>query len=620
MRTASTQPLTAFTCLPALRTDIQRDHVLRVAFFAAARSNRKAALDAVPLVIDKPWAGEVGFPNALEIAKELVQTSPENARKLLLAATRQNPSLALRSFRDYIDEFPFGQAIFDQAVSMVPGEAAGVCTSPTRTGQLMCEALRKSELPWMRKLLEVIGSESLDTPTKLRVAALAPVLPKVGLERAVAASQSTHGYFRMLLQWRAEAPGIERALQTFCQVQVRDIRDSGLATYREDLQRFTGKDLYQLLTIGREELNKETFTPLFEQLLAPRLKKEGLAGILPDPQLRSFLWTVMLYEKTAAFEALLPKERRVELWKRAMLGIAGSPRPLAEVISAAEIVYRTVNPQYLAAMAGAIETEHAKDPALYGLLAARLSPRLPERKSLASIAAPYSGYFHEPRTFETASIFNGARTAVQRYFFYNDDDGVESFQVFRKNYERTPGWKFENHGDWVRIASTGKGRKIEMFANVPFDAVRGGSAAVDRQMIVTREMGILGLEPNVVVHRGHAYHLEKTLSYLTPAAKLVYLGSCWGMESVDRVIQGAWSAQLIATQGTGSHTINDPLLKALNEEFLKDKKRLDWPSFWSAQQAHLGKNPLFQDYVPPHRNTAAILLTAYYAYLADNSQ
>ncbi|MBL8229657.1 MAG: hypothetical protein JNL98_14305, partial [Bryobacterales bacterium] len=371
------------------------------------------------------------------------------------------------------------------------------------------------------------------------------------------------------------------------------------------------------------ELNKDSFQAVFDVLL-PKLRASRLLPLIEEDGaegLRTFLDAVLSYRRADALNATLQAGERAPLWGSAMRGITASPRPLAELIRAAEIADRISSVESLAAMAAVVEHEHASEPGLYGLLAARLSARLPDRARLAAIAKPYRQYFEEPRSLATAKVFRSDGTSIHRYFFYNDDDGVESYQVFRRNYDRAPGWKLSDHRTWIHLTGTANGKRIEIFANVPVDAVRGESGAdttaSDRQLIVAREMRKRGLEPNVVVHRGHAYHLDRTIEHLTPAAQLVYLGSCWGMESVDQVMHRAWSAQLIATRGTGSHTINDPLLKALNGEFLSGAPVIEWPRFWSAQEARLGRSPLFQDYVPPHRNTAAILLTAYYRYLAS---
>ncbi|MCC6368912.1 MAG: hypothetical protein IT165_35770 [Bryobacterales bacterium] len=111
--------------------------------------------------------------------------------------------------------------------------------------------------------------------------------------------------------------------------------------------------------------------------------------------------------------------------------------------------------------------------------------------------------------------------------------------------------------------------------------------------------------------------LEQTIPYLTRSAQLVILGSCRGAGNVAAVLQAANHAQIIATRGAGSHTVNDPLLKALNDELLRADGNLDWRAFWRKQEARFHGNPLFTGYIPPYENTAAIELKAYYAYLTS---
>ena len=116
-----------------------------------------------------------------------------------------------------------------------------------------------------------------------------------------------------------------------------------------------------------------------------------------------------------------------------------------------------------------------------------------------------------------------------------------------------------------------------------------------------------------MIHRGHTWYVDESLRYLTPSARLVFLGSCHGMESAYAVMAIANRAQMIATRGIGTQSINDPLLKAINDELLKNASTLEWDPFWRIQETKLG-GQTFRDYIPPPRNAAAIMLAAYYDY------
>ena len=228
------------------------------------------------------------------------------------------------------------------------------------------------------------------------------------------------------------------------------------------------------------------------------------------------------------------------------------------------------------------------------------------------------------KPLDVASVFGKDGVCVQRYYFYYDDDGAESFDVFRRTYSGDPAWKITDHRGWVHIVSKPvDGRRIEIFANEPFDLLKGANVgredeALRRQTAVTKALSDRQLTPVVVVHRGHAYHTPKTVDQVSSAARLVFLGSCRGMDSVYTVIETADSAQLIATRAVGTSSINDPILKAINDRLLRGEAELDWSTFWREQELRLGRNAQFQDYVPPDKNATAIFLGAYYNYSETN--
>ena len=106
---------------------------------------------------------------------------------------------------------------------------------------------------------------------------------------------------------------------------------------------------------------------------------------------------------------------------------------------------------------------------MYGLLAAELSRNMTGSDGeLPAIAARYQGYFKEPRTLDTAGLFNAANLCIQQQFFYDDDDGADSFESFKQHYAKDPAWHWEDRGWYVHVTGSGaSGRRIEIYANAP---------------------------------------------------------------------------------------------------------------------------------------------------------
>ncbi|MBV8816767.1 MAG: hypothetical protein JO022_00345, partial [Acidobacteriaceae bacterium] len=257
---------------------------------------------------------------------------------------------------------------------------------------------------------------------------------------------------------------------------------------------------------------------------------------------------------------------------------------------------------------------------IYGLLAASLARKLttPDPE-FAAITGRYSGYFKEPRALDAAALFASGGICVQEQFFYDDDDAKESFESFQQIYQRDRAWRWEDHGWYVRVAASGQsGRTIEIYANVPHSIAPGGSD--DRRHALSKLLEEKKLRATVVIHRGHTWYVEQSLRYLTPDARVVFLGSCRGMLSAYPVMAVARRAQMIATRGVGTQEINDPLLKAINDELLRGANLLDWDRFWRTQEVRFGRNPMFRDYVPPPQNASGMMMSAYFEYVAQGAK
>ncbi len=200
---------------------------------------------------------------------------------------------------------------------------------------------------------------------------------------------------------------------------------------------------------------------------------------------------------------------------------------------------------------------------------------------------------------------------LERFVFPDDDDGVESYESFRASYAADPAWRWKEANGVVQVTI----KAITIVANVPMDIVKFPDRtqdAEDRRRLVET---LLPRPPEVFVHRGHDYHVPRTLPLIPRSAKLIFLGSCRGTQVLADIVDAAPLAQIVATRGIGTKEVNDPFLKTMNRHLLRSAGLLDWPALWKDLRATLGDNERFHDYVAPPDNAAAKFLARYYAYL-----
>ncbi len=197
------------------------------------------------------------------------------------------------------------------------------------------------------------------------------------------------------------------------------------------------------------------------------------------------------------------------------------------------------------------------------------------------------------------------RIIVQQ-FFYGDKDGQTVFNSFLRSVSNA-NWKLTNGPQWISIAST-KGTPVIIYANKPLDETENLDSKA--QEALNNYLLDHNLAPTVVIHRGHSYWLPSTIEQLVPSERVVLLGSCGAYQSLDKILKICPTAQIVASKQTGSGTVNHPMIYAILET-LRQGKDLNWPVLWAGLSKTLGKNDLFDDYIPPHKNLGALFLMAY---------
>jgi hypothetical protein len=611
---------------------IDRDRALRVEFEAALAGNPDLARKYLHSVIDRPWLGEMNFHESCALARAIEDTEDASlAEKLVLAAGLHNPALALREADEYLSRTN-GQRLFEQFVMAAPDDAVAIASGTTKSAYAFRDLIAHAGSPETALLARISAEDSIDLPRRGRLAILARRITSGALsfDSALKIAGSEPQFFAAALDMRAAATGAEakaldRVLENQSLVLCRAAQENLQRIVGNDLAQFRARDLYALLSLGRAEATPVVFSAVFDRLLQPKLKAESpKARSLVDLLDRTGNWGLRDFAAGAIaarrFEALLAMAGR-ELVSRLAHGLDQSPDPLKEGMRLAEIVDATHDPVLLEQMASIVSAEFARCRAaadlrgttVYGLLAAKLS--------VSPIAGPYLPFFRSSETLDTALLFGDEKHCVQRHFFYDDDDGVESFASFRKTYEHDPAWQLEDLGEYVRVTGHGpQGRTIEIYANVPIDTHLPKNRLLEgeaqrRQATIAKELNQRRLTPTVIVHRGHSFWTERTLSYLEKSARLVILGSCGGAGEVHAVIEASHNAQVIATRGIGTTEINDSILKAVNDRLLNGEQMIGWSIFWKELKERWGNSAIFRDYLAPNQDSATVFLRSYYRFL-----
>jgi hypothetical protein len=212
----------------------------------------------------------------------------------------------------------------------------------------------------------------------------------------------------------------------------------------------------------------------------------------------------------------------------------------------------------------------------------------------------------------SAKLFESNKSCIWHMYFYDDEDGGESFRAFLDIF-RDPSWTIDERSKlFVKITSKG-GKPVEIFANRPKEEYNG-------QAYLEHYFDSLNITPDVLIHRGHSYYAYKTIEKTKPGTKIFVLGSCGGYHNLSNIIDKAPEVNIISSKQIGTYTVNNPILKELADNVRKGTD-IDWQQLWMKVDARMkgskdyGK---FQDYIPPHKNLGAIFIRAYTRLVETN--
>ncbi|PWT78741.1 MAG: hypothetical protein C5B59_01135 [Bacteroidetes bacterium] len=403
--------------------------------------------------------------------------------------------------------------------------------------------------------------------------------------------------------------------------EINGLHDKPAAVRFKVLNSLTPEELYYLIVLSEDEIYTSSYLGvydrIFQRMAVPR--GDSLIMRLHGDYFRKFIKMAAAYNKLDHFLATMDQDNASTIMKAFIIGLerASEEEAVDVADSYSSIFEKNTNlAQFVLSEVKwnykrNIINNDKKGTIIYNLLETLFESADTTNKidlsSKLGIAPVYSVNYD--------SLVDDSGRVVQQVFFYGDEDkdGQHSFADFMALFQRRPEWKITENPtkEWVTIHSV-KGRPILIFANKPLygedDPDDKAQHHLDDYLYDNK------LKPTIYIHRGHSYHVRYTLKQIESSAKIVVLGSCGGYNNLSDVLTISNDAHIISSKQVGTKTVNEPILKAIDDNLLEGKN-IDWITMWKQLSDRFQKDPVakerFDDYIPPYKNLGAIFIKAY---------
>ena len=406
----------------------------------------------------------------------------------------------------------------------------------------------------------------------------------------------------------------QKALQHFINPINNLHEENNLAIRMRAIQPLSPTDLYYMIVVGENDIYTSSYKHSFNrmlQIMGPKPKGDSLLMAVNFNQFRKFIKMAANYNRLDTFLKLMPQERSEQLMRAFVSQLENNLEDAVDVADSYSSIsdkkiQQTMLQNVMANEKEAIANNNSKAKIIYGLLKTIFL-------SFDDNTIDLSAQIGIPPIYEVANKYvqNDKGAIVEQVFFYGDKDGKQFYPAFRNSFSPKE-WKVTEKKEWMEAVSI-KGN-VNVFANKPLD----NDANLDdsAQIHLAKYMEEKGLKPAVIVHRGHSYWLDRTMSRMPGDAKIVVLGSCGGYQNLNEILEINPEAHIISTKEIGTGDINRPILTYINQTFTSGDN-LSWRKMWQNLTKNFSTDPnknvrdSWDDYIPPYKNLGAIFLKAY---------
>lgn len=557
---------------------------------------------------------------------DLLKDYPEEKAYVFATVGKAKPEVMIRRLPEFAKE-SYADPIVATAAQVVPGT---ILTYATSTSYLNA-VVRRNKDPLVQTIVR-IASESRNPLKALPF--LGDIYNKRKTVREVdAITNNPVAYYKALVALKVQNETLatdyidkeldHRGLQ-FVR-KVNELHNASSSVRFKSLLPFGAEDLYFMMIGSQDEIYTSSFTWMFQRMMEKMkpLPGDQLLDKVHKNHFRTFIRMCAGYNTLTPFLTSIDRHQKELLMKDFVAGLEqGDQDDLADAVDVADAFGSITDPELIAFLKSEVQThlkrmqnmtneEAEKGAIVYGLLYTIFE----SSENTDKLSSDLNGLIPPITYVPNTTMRNSEDKIIIRTYFYGDEDGKISFNSFKSNFPSAK-WSSESNKQWIKYTSKGSKNTIIVYANLPLTEPADEAA----QEALTRFLNEKGLEPSVVIHRGHSYHLQGSLANLSPATKVVMLGSCGGYHNLAAVLDKAPDANIISSKQIGSFSVNEPIIREMLQP-LQEGKDLDWINAWSSLNQYFSKRSaqekdLFSDYVPPNKNLGAIFIKAYRKQLA----
>lgn len=420
--------------------------------------------------------------------------------------------------------------------------------------------------------------------------------------------------------------GIREKSLSFYVNQVNELHNEPDAARFVSVKDLRPEDLYYIITSAGEELYTSSYLGLYKRLMEHFKGKpaDSLFQIVRYDNFRVFIRLAANYNVLSDYLRSMPAESRRQLMKRFIAGIGNETGSgLERAMDIADCFSAVVSdPEISGLMQAELQANlnYARQGHRY--LAIRLYSILLEildgvKQNNGKLWAKLGNY----EILKHEALQNKKGEIIQLVLFYGDEDGVSSFNNFLRMYADNRKWEITKNEEWVNIRSLAN-PSLVIYANRPLETSEELDMKAQDNLVAYLQQR--SHEPVILVHRGHSYHLDKTLKRLEPSVKLAILGSCGGYNKALSIASINPDVQVIGSKKTGAKSINDPIIDIIDEA-LVNKNDLEWNVIWKKLSDRFRADKetlsLFNEYFPPGKNLSLFVLKLfnYYSGVVSNN-